>query len=148
MLTVIHDISDFLPYLLNQAAELSSRDFQPHYKDKYGMLRTEWRVLFHLGRNGEMTAKQICERAALHKTKVSRAVTALETKRFLSRQSVEADRRFERLSLTAQGRTAFKDLSSAAMRYDAALQEVLGPDDFATLKRLAQKLIAAKSGGA
>ena len=44
------DLRDFMPYLLNQAADASSRDFQSYYKGKYGMLRTEWRVLFHLGR--------------------------------------------------------------------------------------------------
>ena len=54
------ELSHFLPYLLNQAAEVVSQDFQPNYKNRYGMLRTEWRVLFHLGRLGEMTATQIC----------------------------------------------------------------------------------------
>ena len=43
------DLQLFLPYLLNQAAEESSLSFQRVYKDRYGMLRTEWRVLFHLG---------------------------------------------------------------------------------------------------
>ena len=41
------DLQLFLPYLLNQAAEESSLSFQRVYKDRYGMLRTEWRVLFH-----------------------------------------------------------------------------------------------------
>jgi len=49
------DLQDFLPYLLNQAADASSLGFQKYYKDRYGMLRTEWRVLFHLGRYGAMT---------------------------------------------------------------------------------------------
>ena len=43
------NLHDFLPYLLNQAAEESSLAFQQIYKGRYGMLRTEWRVLFHLG---------------------------------------------------------------------------------------------------
>ncbi|NDH26495.1 MAG: MarR family transcriptional regulator, partial [Rhodobacteraceae bacterium] len=43
------DIRQFIPYLLNQAAEESSLAFQRIYKDRYGMLRGEWRVLFHLG---------------------------------------------------------------------------------------------------
>jgi hypothetical protein len=56
------------------------------YKDRYGMLRTEWRVLFHLGRYGAMSAREISRRAGIHKTKVSRAVAALERKRFLERR--------------------------------------------------------------
>ena len=77
------DLRFFLPYLLNQAAEESSLAFQQVYKGRYGMLRTEWRVLFHLGIYGEMTAKEIGERARMHKTKISRAVQRLADRRFL-----------------------------------------------------------------
>jgi len=62
------DLQLFLPYPLNQAAEDSSLSFQRVYKDRYGMLRTEWRVLFHLGIFGQMTARDISVRAKIHKT--------------------------------------------------------------------------------
>ena len=110
------DLADFVPYLLNQAAEEASLGFQRVYKDRYGMLRTEWRVLFHLGRYGAMTATAIGRLAKVHKTKVSRAVQALEARRFLRREACEDDRRAERLSLTASGRAAFEDLSAIADR--------------------------------
>lgn len=112
------DLKDFLPYLLNQAAERTSLDFQHCYRDRYGMLRTEWRVVFHLGRYGEITAKEICDRSRLHKTKVSRAVAALEKKRFLVRTQSDDDRRHARLSLTDAGKAAYEDLSLEAQRYD------------------------------
>ncbi|MEL6809365.1 MAG: helix-turn-helix domain-containing protein, partial [Pseudomonadota bacterium] len=66
------DVRMFLPYLLNQAAEAASLEFQNVYKDRYGMLRNEWRVLFHLGIYGRMTASDIGARAQMHKTKISR----------------------------------------------------------------------------
>ena len=47
----IFELSAFTPYLLNQAAEAQSDVFSRNYRDLYGMLRTEWRVLFHLGRH-------------------------------------------------------------------------------------------------
>ena len=78
------DLQNFLPYLLSQAADASSCGFRRYYKDNYGMLRTEWRVVFHLGCYGKMTAKEICDRGGIHKTKVSRAVAALGKKRFLT----------------------------------------------------------------
>jgi hypothetical protein len=81
------ELSDFTPYLLNAAAEAQSLRFSRVYKDRYGMLRTEWRVLFHLGRYGAMSAREISLRAGIHKTKVSRAVAALERKRFLARRA-------------------------------------------------------------
>lgn len=112
------DLQGFLPYLLNQAADVSSNGFQNYYKAKYGMLRTEWRIVFHLGSYGTLTAKEICARARIHKTKVSRAVTALEKKRFLTRSERPTDRRHEELALTSRGRAAFTDLHKEAKRYD------------------------------
>ena len=139
------ELSHFLPYLLNQAAEVVSQDFQPNYKNRYGMLRTEWRVLFHLGRLGEMTATQICDQAALHKTKVSRAVVALEAKRFVKRHKVEADRRSELLSLSKSGRVVFEDLSRAAIDYEKRLERSLSKSEVDRLKAILGKIIAEKS---
>ena len=65
------DLQAFLPYLLNQAAEQSSLAFQRSYKNRYNMLRTEWRVMFHLGLFGTMTARDIGVRGKIHKTKIS-----------------------------------------------------------------------------
>lgn len=115
------DLEDFLPYLLNRAAERSSREFQQIYKSRYAMLRTEWRVLFHLGRYGEMTAIEVCKRGDLHKTKVSRAVQALEEKRFLKRTKVESDRRFELLALTRAGEKAYAELTERAEAFQSEI---------------------------
>ncbi len=133
-------LPDFLPYLLNQAAEASSAEFQQHYRMKYGMLRNEWRVLFHLGCYGPMTAKQICDLASLHKTKVSRAVGALSAKRMLMRETVPTDRRNEILSLTRHGASVFADLSDAAQRYDAKLCAALTVEEVVVLRSTLRKL--------
>jgi len=135
-------LSDFLPFLLFQAAELSSRNFQHHYQSRYGMLRTEWRVMFHLGSTGDQTAKQICNHASLHKTKVSRAVKALEEKRFLKRDIIHNDRRSEQLCLTKQGKSAFADLTHVATDFDQRLEQSLGVREHEKLVATLQKLIA------
>lgn len=127
-------LQDFLPYLLNQAAEKSSLEFQQYYRGKYGMLRTEWRVLFHLGGYGRMTARDICTHASIHKTKVSRAVKALELKRYVTRSVMKEDRRNEMLDVTRLGMTVFKDLSEAAKKYDAALSEKFTAEDIAVFR--------------
>ncbi|NDV48753.1 MULTISPECIES: MarR family winged helix-turn-helix transcriptional regulator [Roseobacteraceae] len=136
----IFELSAFTPYLLNQAAEAQSDVFSRNYRDLYGMLRTEWRVLFHLGRHGDMTAKEISERASIHKTKVSRAVRALEEKRFLARVTSPEDRRSERLSLRPPGQEAFRRLSAAAQDYEAALERRLGKRDARKLRDLLKRL--------
>ena len=140
------DLTDFLPYLLNQAAEVRGREFQKVYKGRYGMLRTEWRVLFHLGRHGPMTASAIVEAAQSHKTKISRAVTALEKKRFLRRDTMEHDRRSEQLSLTPAGQRAYRDLAGFAQDYDAKLMAKLGASDAATLKGCLKTLMEPSPG--
>jgi DNA-binding MarR family transcriptional regulator len=134
------DLQDFLPYLLNQAAEASSLEFQQVYKNRYGMLRTEWRVLFHLGIYGRMSAKEIGQRSKMHKTKISRAVQKLAERRFLTRQTDAHDRRLEWLDLTAQGKAAYRDLREIAMRYDAGLAGKLTERENAVLRKALRKL--------
>ncbi len=135
-----YDLRDFTPYLLNLAAETSSLAFQKIYRAKYGMLRTEWRVLFHLGRYGPMRAKTICDRARVHKTKVSRAVAALEAKRFLARQQDDEDRRQETLRLTKRGDAVFADLYDTARSFDAQMMAEFTPDERRILRHCLSKI--------
>lgn len=139
-MTAPFDIEDFTPYLLNQAAEVASLAFQRHYKGRYGILRTEWRVLFHLGRYGDMPAREICTRARLHKTKVSRAVAALQAKRYLTRSADVKDRRVERLTLTSEGRRVYRDLYAVAQRFDAELLAPFTENEQAVLRRCLVRL--------
>jgi DNA-binding MarR family transcriptional regulator len=134
------DLLDFLPFLLNQAAEESSLAFQQVYKNRYGMLRTEWRVLFHLGMFGQMTAKEIGTRSRIHKTKISRAVQRLAERRFLSRTPDESDRRSEFLSLTSAGEAAYRDLRQVARDYDAQLAQAFTAEETALLRRMLRQL--------
>ena len=141
------DLQDFLPYLLNQAAETSSLAFQQVYKGRYGMLRTEWRVLFHLGRYGRMTANEIGQRAQTHKTKISRAVQKLAERRFLTRERDETDRRHEYLELTAAGQAVYRDLRAVAAEYDARLVAQFTPDEAAQLRAMLQRLAGGSGDG-
>ncbi|UAB88036.1 MarR family transcriptional regulator [Ruegeria sp. SCSIO 43209] len=134
------DLRNFLPFLLNQAAEESSLEFQRVYKDRYGMLRTEWRVLFHLGNHGEMTARDIVERAKIHKTKVSRAVSRLQQRRYLQRLRDENDRRVERLSLTSAGQKVYRELSGIAQDYDQKLASRFTTGEAALLRMMLRRL--------
>lgn len=134
------DLKDFTPYMLAMAAETSSAGFQQYYRSRYNMLRTEWRVLFHLGRYGKMTAKDICAHARIHKTKVSRAVAALEAKRYLSRQRKDADRRHEDLLLTKSGRQVFNELYEEARRFDARLMSEFSPEERRVLRQCLSRI--------
>jgi DNA-binding MarR family transcriptional regulator len=134
------DLEEFLPYLLNQAAEAASRGFQSVYRERYGLTRTQWRVLANLGKFGAMTARDICAISHVEKTKVSRAVAALEQADLLMRAPSETDRRAEILSLTPRGRGVFADLGVLAVEFDTQLRTSIGAGDTATLVTLLRRI--------
>lgn len=126
MTTDSFELEQFLPYRLNRAAEFVGLRFAAHYKAKYGMTRPEWRTLAALGSSGRMTSKAVGIHSSMHKTKVSRAVFALEQRRWLKRSQDEADRRLEHLELTAAGQQAYRELIGLARGYQAELEAEIG----------------------
>jgi DNA-binding MarR family transcriptional regulator len=106
-------------------SEAVSREFAKAYHDRYGLTRPEWRVFATLGQYGTMTATAIGAHSAMHKTKVSRAVAALENRKWLARETDPADRRVELLSLTKAGRAAYRDMVPVAREFDVALLKEL-----------------------
>lgn len=134
------ELVEFLPYALNQAADALSLEFQHVYKGRYGMLRTEWRVLFHLGCYGEMTAKRVCEMGRLHKTKVSRAVAALEKKRYLEREEIADDRRHSVLRLTKSGQSVFEDLERKARAFDDQIRQNMSDEEAIIFQRVVMRI--------
>ena len=135
------DLAEFLPYLLNQAAEATSRGFSRHYRDAYGMTRTQWRVMAHLAHDGEMTASAICAASNLDKTKVSRAVAAMEQRGWLTRAASDQDRRAACLHLTDAGTEIHGALAAQARLYQSRLSSRLGKAETAALARTLRALV-------
>ena len=119
-------LETFLPYRLNLAAELVSQRFAAQYRARYRMTRPEWRALAALGSYGRMTATEIGANSSMHKTKVSRAVRALEEKRWLKRSEHAADRRIEHLELTPAGKHIYGEMVILAHGYERELARLLG----------------------
>lgn len=120
------ELEGFLPYRLNRAAELISLSFAREYKSRFQMTRPEWRTLAALGSVGRMTATGIGAHSNMHKTKVSRAVHALEQRRWLKRAEDDADRRIEHLELTPLGQKSYGEMAALANAYQASLEQALG----------------------
>lgn len=121
------ELEGFIPFRLNRAAERVSLDFAKLYRKAYGMTRPQWRTLANLGQHGRLTARQVCELSMQHKTKVSRAVSDLEERKWLKRSVNPGDRREEWLELTDKGRAVFGELSSLGQEQDRKLKAALGP---------------------
>ena len=139
-------LEQFLPYRLNRLADTVSREFSQLYRDRLGISRPEWRTLATLGEFGIMTATEIGAHSAMHKTKVSRAVAALEERKWLLRTPDEKDRRVERLELTKAGHSAYQDMAPIALAFQADLLERLGGADAETLLRAVDRLERSLAG--
>ncbi|MCI5076300.1 MarR family winged helix-turn-helix transcriptional regulator [Oricola sp.] len=126
-------LDSFLAYRLDRVSEAVSRHFQPVYRDQHGMTRPEWQVLAHLGEADTLTAREIVRRTGLHKTKVSRAVSALESRRWLERNRDETDRRIEHLALTSKGRKSYDALTDLLKAREEELLKQLGPTELQTV---------------
>ncbi|KFG69052.1 MarR family winged helix-turn-helix transcriptional regulator [Microvirga sp. BSC39] len=117
----------FLPYRLNRIAATISQDFRSVYGPHHDLTIPEWRVLATLGQFEQMSAKGIGRHSAMHKTKVSRAVRALEERRWLRRRPSEEDRREEILTLTTLGQKSYLEIVPKALAFEGRLLDQLGP---------------------
>ncbi|MBO9112680.1 MULTISPECIES: MarR family winged helix-turn-helix transcriptional regulator [Rhizobium/Agrobacterium group] len=122
------NLENFLPYRLNRIASLVSKEFRTVYGPDYDLTIPEWRVLATLGQFEHMSAREIGAHSAMHKTKVSRAVHALEDRRWLRREGNEHDRREEILSLTVAGRRYYDSIIPRAVAFEQRLLDALGKD--------------------
>jgi DNA-binding MarR family transcriptional regulator len=129
-------LENFLPYRLNRIGAVVSRDFRTVYGPEHDLTVPEWRVLATLGEFDEMGAKAIGAHSSMHKTKVSRAVRALEERRWLKRRESAQDRREEILGLTLLGRRVYAEIVPRALAFEAALLAALGPEAEALLRGL------------
>ena len=119
-------LEGFLPYRLARAAETVSRQFATLYRERHGMTRPEWRTLATVGQFNRITATEIGRHSSMHKTKVSRAIRALEERKWITRQADRTDRRIEHIELTREGRQHYRDLVTLARDYEARLVGLLG----------------------
>jgi DNA-binding MarR family transcriptional regulator len=123
----------FIPYRLNRLADAVSREFARIYKDRFGLTRPEWRVLAALGQFGTMTATEIGVHSAQHKTKVSRAVSGLEKRRWLTRKADGSDRRIEHLTLTRTGCEAYREIVPLAKAFEGTVLAGMSESDRAAI---------------
>jgi DNA-binding MarR family transcriptional regulator len=127
------ELESFLPYRLYRLADTVSREFSRVYKDRHSLTRPEWRTLAGLGQHGTMTATELGEQSAMHKTKVSRAVAELERRRWLTRMPDERDRRVEHLTLTRAGLAAYSEMVPLAKAFERELLAKLGDGERAAI---------------
>jgi DNA-binding MarR family transcriptional regulator len=137
------ELERFLPYRLSVLTNRISTAIARVYVRRFGLTVPEWRVMAVLGRFGPMSANAVCERTAMDKVRVSRAVARLATAGRLDRRIDDADRRRALLALTPRGRAVYGEIGPLALAVEARLLAHLSDADRADLVRLLPKLEAA-----
>ena len=130
----------FLPYRLNVLASLTSNALAQIYAERFGLSIPAWRVVATLGQYEDRTARDIAAHGVMHKSTVSRAVSALEQRGLIVRRANQDDRREELLALTAEGRDIYEALAPQALAFEERFVSVLTAEEQHMLVSLIDRL--------
>lgn len=130
------ELEQFLPYRMQRLTALLTADFFAGGAARGALGWAEWYVLSALARENGATATDIHARSGLGKTAISRAVSSLEERGFLHRERDTADRRVERLEISAAGRAEQAALRRKADAYAARLLSFCQAEDLYRIGRL------------
>ena len=133
-------LEQFLPYRLNVFATVVSNALAQIYTERFGLTIPGWRIVATLGQYGVRTARDIALHAVMHKSTVSRAVSALEERGLVARRPNRDDRREELLELTPEGRRVYEALAPEALAFEEGLVSVLTPAEQEAFLALVGKL--------
>ena len=130
----------FLPYRLNVLAGLTSSALAEIYAERFGLSIPAWRVIVTLGQYEVRTARDMAPDGVMHKSTVSRAVSALEKRGLVARRPNLDDRREEWLALTPEGRAIYEAVAPEALAVEERLLSVLTPQEQKVLVALIDRL--------
>ena len=133
-------LSQFVPYRMVHLASNISLALSKIYKQEFNINIPEWRVLAQLAEQQKLYSKDIGKISSMDKSKVSRAVKALESKNYLIRQTDKKDNRAAYLSLTAKGNSLYQKITPKALQWERQLIGVLKASEFKDLMNILDKL--------
>jgi DNA-binding MarR family transcriptional regulator len=138
-------LADFLPYQLSVASNAVSRAVAlgTGYESRFGLTNAEWRVLAAVTAAGAPTQVELGNATGMDKMTISRAVTALSTRRLIDRAQDTTDRRTLRLSPTNEGQRIHDIVAPQALDVEARLLAALTPAQTEALRRALAILHAA-----
>jgi DNA-binding MarR family transcriptional regulator len=134
------DLESFLPYRLSVTTNRVSRAFAAHYEQEFGISIPEWRAIAVLGAFAPLSSNEICERTAMDKAKVSRAVATLLKRGLIAREPHQTDQRLIQLTLSKAGRKIYEAIIPRARAIEAEVTKGLSKADIAQLHRALDRI--------
>ena len=127
-----------LGYMINSYREPSFRAIEA----AHGLTRPEILSLIFLYYRDGISASDICDFSGHLKNNISRAVTALEKKNFIRRETDKDDQRRQIIFITAAGRRQHDSFMSGLIEREQAMMACLSEGERKQLDKLLSKLCA------
>ena len=134
------DLETFLPYRLSVTTNRVSRAFAAHYEQEFGISIPEWRTIAVLGAFAPLSSNEICERTAMDKAKVSRAVASLLKRGLIEREAHATDQRLIQLTLSKSGRKIYEAIIPRARAIEAAVTKGVSKTDVTHLHGILDRI--------
>lgn len=122
-------LDEFLPYRLAVLSNTISRSLARLYERRFGVSVGEWRVMANLARFGPLSANGVCDRSAMDKVQVSRAVAKAVEGGLIDRAIDPYDRRRSVLTLTDKGRAIHDQILPLAEEFQNYLTSALSQEE-------------------
>jgi DNA-binding MarR family transcriptional regulator len=133
-------MDSFLPSLIRNLSEGMAASMSRRITGSFRLSTTEWRILLQLAEHEALTASDIVEYSAMEKSKVSRALTNLESRGLVERSVSESDHRVKLLSMTETGRKRYTALVPRVLDWEKELIDGLEVSEYRDLLFLLDKL--------
>jgi DNA-binding MarR family transcriptional regulator len=134
---------DFLPYLIAQLAYRLNGDLVEKLRIE-GINLTRWRILAVLAMGDGITITDIIDRAMMHQSALSRALTSMVKEGYVRRVVRRDDARCTEIYLTDKGRASFATLNVVVRRRERHLLAGMSPREvraaFALIRRLSRNM--------
>lgn len=119
------DLEQFFPYRLSVLTNTVTRALARLYESEHDLTIAEWRLLAIVARFGPISANGVCERSAMDKVRVSRAVSRAVSRGLVDRDVDRHDRRRSVLTLTPRGRAIHDRIVPLAREREALILSTL-----------------------
>ena len=133
-------LEHFVPYRLSVLANTVSRTIAREYQARFGLSIPEWRIMAVLGRYAPLAASGVCERTAMHKVRVSRAVSRLLVLGLIERKADPTDGRRGLLRHSRAGAAIYRKIAPLALAREHDLLSALTAAEQDQLDALLGKL--------
>ena len=134
------ELEQYLPYQLVKLAKRVADAGNTEFAAPFNVSLAEWRILATIGQAGTISSRGLPGLTFMDKSKVSRALIKLETKKLIAREPNNEDNRSALLKFTPRGIELYNMLIKLAQKWEAELLSVFNEEEQATFIESLAKL--------